>query len=134
MGSEMCIRDRLKKAWEAMHAGGLLDGEIENQMHSMMDICTFYMNIYRCRNDAKKQISPSLRGVVDAARLPLLLWITAAVEGYVRRVYHADNPAVHSAPPALSHKTAGTRKYTVVFASAAWGLMEAARLARVNER
>ncbi len=52
----------------------------------------------------------------------------------MRSVYHAENPAVHSAPPALSHKTAGTRKYSVVFASAAWGLMEAARLARVNGR
>ncbi len=35
----------LKAAWEAMHAEGLLDGEIENGQHSMMDICTFFMHI-----------------------------------------------------------------------------------------
>ena len=76
--------------------------------------------------------SSSVRDVVAAARLSLLLWITAAVEGYVRRVYHARNPAVHRAPPSLSHHTASTRKYTVVSASAAWELMETARVARVN--
>ena len=45
MSSHVTTGRWLKKAWGTMHAGGLLDGEIGNSQHSMMDICTFYMHI-----------------------------------------------------------------------------------------
>ena len=58
-------------------------------------------------------------------------WLSARIDMYVLWTYHAKNPVVHRAPPALCAQGAARRR-AAVSPDAIWHLIEKANEARTN--
>ena len=127
------MQKMLRSTWTSMHERGILDGTFDSDRHSVMDVATFYMRLFRARRENNVKISDGLRCLVEWVRLHMLKWIAGAVEAYVLQSYSEDNPLTHLAPPALIFSGKGCqRKYTVVSPEAAWDVMAKAREKRTN--
>jgi len=123
----------LKSEWASLQHRGVLNGPIDSDLHSVMDVATFFMQVLKLRRLRKKKNSGRLRSLAYDVRLPLLQWIAGALDSYVLRVYSDDNALVHRAPPSLLRGLGGTaRQYVMVSPEAAWNLMERAQIARTN--
>ena len=126
------MQKMLRDMWASMHERGILDGAFDSDRHSVIDVATFYMRLFRVRRENNKKISDGLRRSVEWASLHMLKWIAGAIEAYVLQVYSKDNPLAHLAPPSLMHGDGHKRKYTVVSPEAAWDVMAKAREKRTN--
>ena len=135
-GGHLTTRATLESAWTPLNEAGILNGAINSDLHSVMDVVTFFMHVLRVRRERSKKISDGLRRLVAEVTLPMLQWVAETVDSYVLRVYSEDNAQVHLAPPSIVHGGCGaaspTRKYVVVSPEAAWDVMEKALAARAN--
>ncbi len=129
------IQERIAALWRDLHADGKLQCPFDSGTHHVLDIMTFFSLVIAYRKTKAKRVVSSERfqRLVWELLVPLLGWAADVIDAYVLRVFSADNPSVHRAPPSLKTiaSSSGTRR-AAISPEASWELMEKAQVARVS--
>ena len=116
--------------WESQHNEGLLSSHIARETLSFLDVVTFAMTFAKRRRHSGKSCSAACLAFLATVRHALVSWSTKLADRWVLEKYLHDQAAAGRAPPAISFRKEGKRKYTKVSPCAAWDIIEKVKKVR----
>ena len=117
-----CTRASWTRLWSAMHQGGFLVNDWNEDEHVLADVVHFVLYCRKTRASQNKTDAVGTRRALDALRDALATYLGTALDTYIVRVYlpcREDKP-----PPALisPRKDVASRRYVRVQPEAIWDL------------
>ena len=130
------IAPTFKKCWHRLRGAGTLQGNLEDPVHSLEDICTFAANfLHDRRQTSKNHVSKGTLSLVSGLQRTLIVWLASALESYLRTVYMPNHDCSGPAPQLTwTRPVRDGRKYVQTDASQVWEYMEQAQRAGCSLR